>query len=146
VTAIGLEPELVRVYPDIERFESPFLHLNAAVLSYADSYRQALADGTALAEDDKHILVLLEQCEEILGKIRKNASRNGISVNLTYQALRLLQSLNRCAPCWPCWSRNTTRRIILPCFICWWISPGRKTASTASAMCSNPIPSCWPCR
>ncbi len=95
VTAIGLEPELVRVYPDIERFESPFLHLNAAVLSYADSYRQALADGTALAEDDKHILVLLEQCELILGKIRKNASRNGISVNLTYQALRLLQSLNR---------------------------------------------------
>ncbi|RQO71183.1 recombinase [Aquitalea sp. FJL05] len=95
VTAIGLEPELVRVYPDIERFESPFLHLNAAVLSYADSYRRALADDTALAEDDKHVLVLLDQCEEILGKIRKNASRNGISVNLTYQALRLLQSLNR---------------------------------------------------
>lgn len=95
VTAIGLEPELVRVYPEIERFESPFLHLNAAVLRYADSYRQALADGTAQAEDDKHVLVLLDQCEEILGKIRKNASRNGISVNLTYQALRLLQSLNR---------------------------------------------------
>lgn len=95
VTAIGLEPELVRVYPEIERFESPFLHLNAAVLSYADSYRRALADDTPLAEDDKHVLVLLDQCEEILGKIRKNASRNGISVNLTYQALRLLQSLNR---------------------------------------------------
>jgi site-specific recombinase len=95
VTAIGLEPELVRVYPEIERFESPFLHLNAAVLSYADSYRRALADDTTQAEDDKHVLVLLDQCEEILGKIRKNASRNGISVNLTYQALRLLQSLNR---------------------------------------------------
>lgn len=95
VTAIGLEPELVRVYPDIERFESPFLHLNAEVLSYADSYRRALAEHTHPQEDDKHILVLLEQCELILGKIRKNASRNGISVNLTYQALRLLQSLNR---------------------------------------------------
>ncbi len=95
VTAIGLEPELVRVYPEIERFESPFLHLNAAVLSYADSYRRALADDTPQTEDDKHVLVLLDQCEEILGKIRKNASRNGISVNLTYQALRLLQSLNR---------------------------------------------------
>ncbi|MBV8680047.1 MAG: site-specific recombinase [Aquitalea sp.] len=95
VTAIGLEPELVRVYPDIERFESPFLHLNAAVLSYADSYRQALADSAPPAEDDKHVLVLLDQCEEILGKIRKNASRNGISVDLTYQAQRLLQSLNR---------------------------------------------------
>jgi len=94
-TAIGLEPELVRVYPDIERFESPFLHLNAAVLHYADSYRRALATQSSPEEDDKHILVLLEQCELILGKIRKNASRNGISVNLTYQALRLLQSLNR---------------------------------------------------
>ena len=95
VTAIGLEPELVRVYPDIERFESPFLHLNAEVLGYADSYRQALAGHTTPQQDDKHILVLLEQCEDILGKIRKNASRNGISVNLTYQAQRLLQSLNR---------------------------------------------------
>ena len=95
VTAIGLEPELVRVCPAIERFESPFLHLNAAVLSFADSYRQALLDDQQPSEDDKHVLVLLEQCEEILGKIRKNASRNGISVDLTYQALRLRQSLKR---------------------------------------------------
>ncbi|HJV06710.1 MAG TPA: site-specific recombinase [Chromobacteriaceae bacterium] len=95
VAAIGLEPELVRIYPEIERFESPFLQLNAEVLHYAVSYRQALTEHVAPSEDEKHILVLLQQCEEILGKVRKNASRCGISVNLTYLALRLSQCIER---------------------------------------------------
>jgi len=95
ITAIGLEPELVRVYPDIERFESPFLHLNAGVLRYVESYRLGLSEHSRPDEDDKHILVLLDQCEEILAKLRKNAARYGISVNLTYHALRLNQHIGR---------------------------------------------------
>ncbi|MDN0074221.1 site-specific recombinase [Crenobacter sp. SG2303] len=95
ITAIGLEPELVRVYPDIERFESPFLHLNAEVMRYVESYRLSLSEHTRTEEDEKHILVLLDQCEDILAKLRKNAARYGISVNLTYHALRLAQHIDR---------------------------------------------------
>jgi len=95
ITAIGLEPELVRVYPDIERFESPFLHLNAEVLRYVESYRLSLPEHARPEEDEKHILVLLDQCEDVLAKLRKNAARYGISVNLTYHALRLTQHIDR---------------------------------------------------
>lgn len=95
ITAIGLEPELVRVCPEVERFASPFMHLNAEVQRYVDSYRQALVDGVPPPEDEKQVLVLLEQCEAILGRVRKNAARYGISVNLTYHSLRLAQSIAR---------------------------------------------------
>ncbi|UTH73686.1 site-specific recombinase [Chromobacterium sp. IIBBL 290-4] len=95
ITAIGLEPELVRVCPEVERFASPFMHLNAEVQRYVDVCHQALVDGAAPAEDEKQILVLLEQCEAILGKVRKNAARYGISVSLTYHGLRLGQSIAR---------------------------------------------------
>lgn len=95
ITAIGLEPELVRVCPEVERFASPFMHLNAEVQRYVDGYHQALVDGTPPPEDEKQVLVLLEQCEAILGKVRKNAARYGISVSLTYHGLRLAQSIAR---------------------------------------------------
>ncbi|WP_440216806.1 site-specific recombinase [Chromobacterium piscinae] len=95
ITAIGLEPELVRVCPEVERFASPFMHLNAEVQRYVDGYRQALTDGVEPPEDEKQVLVLLDQCEAILGKVRKNAARYGISVNLTYHGLRLAQSIAR---------------------------------------------------
>ncbi|WP_434626643.1 site-specific recombinase [Chromobacterium sp. CV08] len=95
ITAIGLEPELVRVCPEVERFASPFMHLNAEVQRYVDGYHQALIDGTAPTEDEKQVLVLLEQCEAILAKVRKNAARYGISVSLTYHGLRLAQSIAR---------------------------------------------------
>ncbi|OHX10898.1 recombinase [Chromobacterium sphagni] len=95
ITAIGLEPELVRVCPEVERFASPFMHLSAEVQRYVDSYRQALTDASTPPEDEKQVLVLLEQCEAILGKVRKNAARYGISVSLTYHGLRLAQSIER---------------------------------------------------
>lgn len=95
VTAIGLEPELVRLCPEIEQFESPFLHLNAETLKYTEAYRHDMTQGESRHEDEKHMLVLLDQCEAILGKMRKNVARYGISVALTYHALRLHQHIQR---------------------------------------------------
>ncbi|MBI3145445.1 MAG: site-specific recombinase [Pseudogulbenkiania sp.] len=95
IVAIGLEPELVRVHPDIERFESPFLHLNAEVFRFVEGQRDAATDGGIADDDEKHILVLLEQCEGIVQRIRKNASRYGISVSLTYHLQRLRQHIHR---------------------------------------------------
>lgn len=54
-----------------------------------------MIDGVEPPEDEKQVLVLVEQCEAILGKVRKNAARYGISVNLTYHGLRLAQSIAR---------------------------------------------------
>jgi site-specific recombinase len=71
ITNIGLEAELVRNYPEIERFESPFLRQNDEINNYVISYRTWLHDCTTAREDNKHIEVLLSQCDDIVNRIRK---------------------------------------------------------------------------
>ena len=95
ITAIGLEPELVRVYPDIERFESPFLHLGAEAMRYVESARLAMGDASCQPLDEKHMLVLLEQCEQLIARLRKVAHERGVSISLTYHLIRLSQHIGR---------------------------------------------------
>ncbi|WP_157669433.1 site-specific recombinase [Chitinibacter sp. GC72] len=95
ISAIGLEPEIIRNHPDVERFESPFVRLNAEVLNYIEQYRHDLTARRPPDEDHSHLLVLLEQCEAIMGKVWKYASKNGASVSLTYHLLRLKQHIDR---------------------------------------------------
>ncbi|MCE3261869.1 MAG: hypothetical protein K0R43_948 [Pseudoduganella sp.] len=95
ISAIGLEPELVRVHPDIERFESPFLRQNSEVVQFAEAWRAHLVAPQASAPDARHIDVLLTQCEEIVGRARRTASVQGVSVSLTRLLLRLTQNIGR---------------------------------------------------
>ncbi|WP_297577174.1 site-specific recombinase [uncultured Deefgea sp.] len=95
LSAIGLEPEIVLHHPDVERFESPFVRLNAEVLSYIERYREDLTARRPPDEDHSHILVLLQQCEQIIAKVWKMAAKNGASVSLTYHLLRLKQHIDR---------------------------------------------------
>ncbi len=95
LSAIGLEPEIVLHHPDVERFESPFVRLNAEVLSYIERYREDLTTRRPPDEDHLHIFVLLDQCETIIAKVWKMAAKNGASVSLTYHLLRLKQHIDR---------------------------------------------------
>ncbi|MFC4159882.1 site-specific recombinase [Chitinimonas lacunae] len=95
ISAIGLEPELVRNYPAIERFESPFLTQNVELRDYLEAYKTALIERSEPALDDRAVRVLLGQCDEIVARIRKTAAREGVSVSLTYLMVRLRQHLDR---------------------------------------------------
>lgn len=95
ITTIGLEAELVRNYPDIERFESPFLRQNDAINDYIVGHSDWLIDKEISREDSLHIEVLLTQCEEVVIKIRRTAAMQGVSVSLTRLLLRLTQSIER---------------------------------------------------
>lgn len=95
VAALGLEPELVRNHPAIERYESPFLTQNVEMRQFIDERRAAMGDGREPAIDDRHLLVLLDQCEEIIGKVRKQAAKTGASVSLTILLARLTQNIDR---------------------------------------------------
>lgn len=94
IAATGLEPELVRLDPSIEEFESPFLTQNQETMRWIALYRAWLAGG-APPEDDKHIDVLFGQCEEIIERVRRRAQREGASVSLTYHLVRLEQMIER---------------------------------------------------
>jgi site-specific recombinase len=95
VCALGLEPRLVRSHAEIENFDSPFLMQNIEVNQYLDAYQRMLDDASEQPEDARHLLVMLDQCDAVVGKIRKNALKEGTSVALTYLLVALTQSIDR---------------------------------------------------
>src|SRR3989338_2266938 len=95
ISSIGLEAELIRNEPALEEFASPFLTQNDEVGEYLEQFALAWADAGLEFQDEKHILVLLDQCSQIIQKIRRTASRSGTSISLTFLLQRLTQQLGR---------------------------------------------------
>ncbi len=95
ISAIGIEPELIRIYSDVKAFESPFLMQNVELHRYLDSYMRHLNGDPTPLEDARHVLVMLEQCQEVVNKIRKSTLRLGTSIAVTYRLVRLDQHLDR---------------------------------------------------
>ena len=110
ICAIGLEPKLIRIHTDIEKFESPFLMQNIEVNAWLQSYMplpmgiggvnspgtEGMDRNVAPASlDARHLLVMLDQCATVVGKIRKNALNQGTSIALTYLLVALTQSIDR---------------------------------------------------
>lgn len=95
VAAEELEPEFLRIDPDLAKHHSAFVALQREVARYVETYRAWLADNTAEFQDDKHIRVLLEQCHEQIERLRKRAVMRGSSISLTHLLERLDQTLAR---------------------------------------------------
>jgi len=95
VCALGLEPRLVHSYSQIENFDSPFLMQNIETNRYLDEYARYLAGEVGQPEDARHLLVMLDQCEEVVLKIRRLALSTGTSIALTYLLVAIQQSIDR---------------------------------------------------
>ncbi|MBL8471203.1 MAG: site-specific recombinase [Rhodocyclaceae bacterium] len=95
IAAMGLEPELLRIEPSVEKFESPFLMQNVEVRQFLEGYKQWLADAQHAGDDHRHVMVLLDQCRSILARVRRTAAQEGTSVSLTFLAVRLRQNIRR---------------------------------------------------
>ncbi|MBP1205204.1 site-specific recombinase [Duganella sp. 1411] len=95
ICAIGLEPKLTNFHTEMETYESPFMGQNVEVNAYLDNYRRKLAGEDVEVEDARHLLVMLDQCDVVVGKIRKKALHQGTSIALTYLLVALTQSIAR---------------------------------------------------
>ena len=95
ISAIGLEPELIRLEPDMEEFESPFLAQNPETLSYLKHFENGWIDPDEACENDKQLLVLLDQCDTVIQRIHHRATLDGTSIRLTFLLNRLQQHLQR---------------------------------------------------
>jgi site-specific recombinase len=95
VSAIGLEPELVRVDPQLEEVESPFLAQNAELVAYLHDFRAWWQAPETPLENEAHFIVMLDQCNEVLQRVRRRATRRGTSLTLTFTLERLRQHLER---------------------------------------------------
>lgn len=112
VSAIGLDRELVRIDPNLEEHESPFLAQNAELLTYIHHYSEWWTTQGALIADDKHLKVMLHQCDEVLQRVRKRAMRLGTSLTLTFKLERLRQHLERIHELNALLSELRTRRVV----------------------------------
>ena len=81
----GLDPELLRIDPALEEYDSPFLALQHEV----DVWLRGESD------DTRQIDVLLEQCDAALDRVRRRSEELGTSVELTLQSTRLSQQMTR---------------------------------------------------
>jgi site-specific recombinase len=95
ICALGLEPRLVHSYSEIEDFDSPFLMQNIEVNQYLDEYGRFLEGSIAHPGDPRHLLVMLDQCDGVVAKIRRNSLSFGTSVALTYVLVAITQSIER---------------------------------------------------
>lgn len=95
LTALGLEPSLVHVYPAIESYESPFLGLNKEIQDFVSEYHDFLTQKCETHCDEKQALVLMSQCHDVLQKIRKRAPETGITIRLTQTLVRMQQIMKR---------------------------------------------------
>ncbi len=92
ISALGLEPELLRNHPELEQHTSPFITQNEELSKFLANPRFDNGDVDA---DIKHILVMLDQCQTVVDKIRRNSAQTGTSIRLTNLIQRVSQQIDR---------------------------------------------------
>lgn len=99
ISGIGLYPEFINAQPDITEYESPFLVQNREIVDFIEQYKaQILHQETIVVlvpPDASQAFVMLEQCRDVVLKIRRATKRIGVSISLTYLLSLLEQALDR---------------------------------------------------
>jgi site-specific recombinase len=97
IAALGLEPELLRNHPELGQHTSPFIAQQielAEFLASPDTDTDEL-NSKSNDTDIKHILVMLNQCSEVVMKIRRNSAVVGTSIHLTFMLQGMAQQVAR---------------------------------------------------
>ncbi|AOA57624.1 site-specific recombinase [Acinetobacter larvae] len=99
ISGIGLYPEFINAQPELSEYESPFLVQNREIVEFIEQYKQqhSIADQDTVVPipDASQALVMIEQCRDVLLKIRRATKRIGVSISLTYLLSVLEQCLDR---------------------------------------------------
>lgn len=92
IAALGLEPELLRNHPELEQHTSPFITQNEEFTKFLAKSDLDMEHADA---DIRHILVMLDQCQTVVDKIRRNSAQTGTSISLTTLLQRMSQQIER---------------------------------------------------
>lgn len=99
ISGIGLYPEFISAYPELNEYESPFLAQNREIIEYIQQYKKLLqlSDQYAVTipPNADQAFVMIEQCRDVVAKIRRSVKRIGVSISLTYLLSLLEQCLDR---------------------------------------------------
>lgn len=101
ISGIGLHPDLMNAYPQLLNYSAAFVAQNQEAVLFVNEYRR-LHELDTLTDiipendvDPAPLVVMLEQCHEIVHNIRKRIYKTGISIRMTNMLVRLEQSLKR---------------------------------------------------
>ena len=95
-TNLGIEPEIVSKIPRVDDLDSPFLGLNREVILYVENtLNNSDYSEKDKADDYRHILVMISQCNSQVLHIYRHKDQFGISLQLTYLVRQLEQYLKR---------------------------------------------------
>src|SRR5690606_3784209 len=99
ISGIGLYPEFINAQPDLTEYESPFLVQNREIVEFIQHYKKLHQNTDPLAvmvpPDASQALVMIEQCRNVVLKIRRAIKRIGVSISLNYLLSLLEQCLDR---------------------------------------------------
>ncbi len=101
INGLGLHQDLMTAYPEMLDYAAAFVAQNQETVLFANQYRSKYNlgeyhDTTAeLQVSTGPLLVMLEQCDNIVSTIRKRIYKTGITIRLTNMLLRLEQSIRR---------------------------------------------------
>ncbi|HCQ9870030.1 site-specific recombinase [Acinetobacter baumannii] len=99
ISGIGLYPEFINAQPELTEYESPFLVQNREIIEFIEKYKKQDISSNDIAvlppPDASQAFVMLEQCRDVVLKIRRATKRIGVSLSLTYLLSLLEQCLDR---------------------------------------------------
>lgn len=101
VSGMGLHAELMEFYPELLNHSAAFVAQNQETILFVNQYRQThrldeMMDQIPEEEiDPAPLLVMIEQCQDIVISVRKRVYKTGISIRMTNLLVRLEQSLDR---------------------------------------------------
>jgi len=79
ISGIGLYPEFINALPDIIEYESPFLVQNREIVEFIEKYKKQIEDQDSIVvlppPDASQAFVMLDQCREVVLKIRRATKR-----------------------------------------------------------------------
>lgn len=101
ISGIGLHPDMMKAYPTMLGYSAAFVAQNQEAVLFANQYRtlhnlDAMVDVIPEVDiDPAPLIVMLEQCQDIVDNIRKRVYKTGISIRMTNMLVRLEQSIHR---------------------------------------------------
>jgi site-specific recombinase len=96
IAGAAVESEVIKMVPEYENFDNPFLSLQRELQDFLEKIETTNQAIVTLEDVDyKHIMVLHSQCLEYIDNAYKNTKRFGISLRVNQYLLRIRQQLHR---------------------------------------------------
>lgn len=95
INSLGLAQDILDKLPELETLDSPFTMQNREIDHFISEYLNENFDRSTDNRDYRHVVLILDQCDEQIKVIEKKSATTGVSLKLTNYLLRLKQNLKR---------------------------------------------------